>query len=40
MTKKIEFYYDFISPYSYIAHKRISQIIEKKILTLNINQFY
>ncbi len=36
MTKKIEFYYDFISPYSYIAHKRISQIIEKK----NINFEY
>ena len=23
MTKKIDFYFDFISPYSYLAHKRI-----------------
>ena len=23
MTKPIDFYFDFISPYSYIAHKRI-----------------
>ena len=29
MIKQIEFYYDFISPYSYIAHKRFLQI--KKI---------
>ena len=26
MTREIEFYYDFISPYSYIAHKRIAEI--------------
>jgi len=29
MTKEIEFYYDFISPYSFIAYKRIIEI-EKK----------
>ena len=29
MTKSIEFYFDFISPYSYIAHKQI-QKVEKK----------
>ena len=23
MTKSIDFYFDFISPYSYLAHKRI-----------------
>ena len=23
MTKKIDFYFDFISPYSYLAHKKI-----------------
>ncbi len=32
MNKFIEFYFDFISPYSYLAHKRIRQIQnEKKI---------
>ena len=25
MTKGIDFYFDFISPYSYIGHKRIEQ---------------
>ena len=29
MTKPIEFYFDFVSPYSYLAHKQI-RIIEKK----------
>ncbi|MDB4232667.1 DsbA family protein [Candidatus Pelagibacter sp.] len=29
MTKSINFYFDFISPYSYLAHKKI-QIIKKK----------
>jgi len=26
MTKSIDFYFDFVSPYSYIAHKRIRKI--------------
>ena len=26
MTKSIDFYFDFISPYSYIAHQRIKEI--------------
>ena len=26
MTKKIDFYFDFISPYSYIAHQKIKSI--------------
>ena len=26
MTKSIEFYFDFVSPYSYIAHKRIRKM--------------
>jgi 2-hydroxychromene-2-carboxylate isomerase len=30
MTKLIEFYFDFISPYSYLAHKKIKKINEKK----------
>ena len=30
MTKVIDFYFDFISPYSFLAHKEIKNI-EKKI---------
>ena len=26
MTNCIEFYYDFVSPYTYLAHKRIMKI--------------
>ena len=36
MTKSIDFYFDFISPYSYLAHKQIKVIREKK----NINFIY
>ena len=36
MTKSIDFYFDFISPYSYLAHKKIKLIKEKK----NINFIY
>jgi 2-hydroxychromene-2-carboxylate isomerase len=31
MTKSIDFYFDVISPYSYLAHKKIKTIKEKKI---------
>ena len=30
MTKSIEFYFDFISPYSYIAHKRLKILNKDK----------
>ena len=30
MNKLIEFYFDFISPYSYLAHKKILNINERK----------
>ncbi len=30
MNKFIDFYFDFISPYSYLAHKRIRKIQEEK----------
>ena len=30
MTKLIDFYFDFISPYSYLAHKKIEKLNEKK----------
>ena len=33
MTKEIDFYFDFISPYSYLAHQKIKQ-------TININFKY
>ena len=29
MTKEIDFYFDFISPYSYLAHKKIKNIKKK-----------
>ena len=30
MTKSIEFYFDFVSPYTYLAHKRIIEIEKTK----------
>ncbi len=36
MIKSIDFYFDFISPYSYLAHKKIKILKEKK----NINFDY
>ena len=35
MTKSIDFYFDFISPYSYLAHKKINNI--KKNQKINFN---
>jgi len=35
MTKSIDFYFDFISPYSYLAHKKIKIIKEKKNVYFN-----
>ena len=35
MTKSIDFYFDFISPYSYLAHKKIENIKEKKEINFN-----
>ena len=35
MTKSIDFYFDFISPYSYLAHKKIKLIKEKKKVLFN-----
>ena len=34
MTKSIDFYFDFISPYSYLAHKKI-KILREKGITFN-----
>ena len=35
MTKSIDFYFDFISPYSYLAYKRIKLINKKEELRIN-----
>ena len=35
MTKSIDFYFDFISPYSYLAHKKISIIKKEKNINFN-----
>jgi len=35
MTKSIDFYFDFISPYSYLAHKKIKHIRENKDVNFN-----
>ena len=35
MTKSIDFYFDFISPYSYLAHKKIKVLKEKKNINFN-----
>ena len=35
MTNSIDFYFDFVSPYSYIAHKRIREIQKKNLFLFN-----
>ena len=35
MTKSIDFYFDFISPYSYLAHKKIQIIKKEKNIIFN-----
>jgi len=35
MIKSIDFYFDFISPYSYLAHKKIQVIIKEKNIIFN-----
>ena len=35
MTKSIDFYFDFISPYSYLAHKKIRLIKKNKNINFN-----
>ena len=35
MIKSIDFYFDFISPYSYLAHKKIKILKEKKNINFN-----
>ena len=35
MTKSIDFYFDFIRPYSFLAYKRIKEINKKEKLKIN-----
>ncbi len=35
MTKSIDFYFDFISPYAYLAHNKIKNIKHKKNIDFN-----
>ena len=35
MTKSIDFYFDFISPYSYLAHKRLEKININNNININ-----
>ena len=35
MTKSIDFYFDIISPYSYIAHKKIEKVKREKNIVFN-----
>jgi 2-hydroxychromene-2-carboxylate isomerase len=35
MIKSIDFYFDFISPYSYLAHKKIKNLKEEKNIIFN-----
>jgi len=35
MTKSIDFYFDIISPYSYIAHKKIEKVTKEKNILFN-----
>ena len=35
MSKIIDFYFDFISPYSYIAHQKIKSLEEKNEIKFN-----
>ena len=35
MTRTFDFYFDFISPYSYLAHKKITLLNVKNIININ-----
>ena len=35
MTKSIDFYFDFISPYSYLAYQKIKSLNNKKEININ-----
>ena len=40
MIKPFDFYFDFVSPYSFLAHKEIRKIENKKIAKIRYNPFF
>ena len=40
MIKSIDFYFDFISPYSYLAHKKIQIIKKEKNINFILGTFF
>ena len=40
MTKSIDFYFDFISPYSYLAHNKIKVLIENSNINFNYKPLF
>jgi len=40
MSNFIDFYFDIISPYSYIAHKKIKKIVENKKIIFNYKPIF
>ena len=40
MTKSIDFYFDFISPYSYLAHNKIKVLIENNNINFNYKPLF
>ena len=40
MSKSIEFYFDFVSPYSYIAHKQIQKVEKKNTFKIKYMPIY
>jgi len=40
MTKPIEFYFDFASPYSYLAHKQIRKIEKEESIKVNYKPIF
>ena len=39
MSKSIDFYFDFISPYSYLAHKKIINLNLRNIINYTLARF-
>ena len=40
MSNQIEFYFDIVSPFSFIAHKKIQKIIQSKKIIFNYKPIF